>query len=49
VGVGVAIELGTTRGLTANMTELLKWVGFSYLGANAIKGGLEGFRNGHGD
>lgn len=45
VGVGVAIELFKTGGLSTNMMELLKWTGISYLGANAVKGGFEAFNS----
>jgi len=44
VGVGVAMEVCTKNGLTAHMLELLKWVAVAYLGANALKGGLEGLK-----
>lgn len=44
VGVAVGMEVFAKAGLSANMLELLKWLGISYLGANAIKGGMEGWR-----
>lgn len=43
-GIGVGMEVFAKGGLSANMLELLKWLGISYLGANALKGGLEGLK-----